>query len=190
MNKPSQKSEKHQTHKDAKDLVEGALMNFLGMVAKISKVLFVFVAARIYGVNALGIYLLAWSVIDIASKFGLWGIDRSLMRDIARYNVDKSESTKAKLFGILRFNLGIVFCLSLVAAIVIFNLSTLIAGHIFSEPKLIFPLKLFAFALPFVVLTHALIATTKALRIMKYEVLIRQTLEPLVLLVVALGMSP
>ena len=89
------------SHKDAKDLVEGALVNFLGMAAKISKVLFIFVAAHMYGPTALGVYLLAWSAIDIASKFGLWGIDRSLIRDIARYNIDKSEATKARIFGIM-----------------------------------------------------------------------------------------
>lgn len=176
-------------HRDAKDLAEGALVNFLGMAAKISKVLFIFVAAHMYGPTALGIYLLAWSAIDIASKFGLWGIDRSLIRDIARYNIDKSEATKARIFGILRFNLSIAFCLSLLAAVVMFNLSTVIAEKIFKEANLILPLKILSLTLPFVVLTHALIATTKALRIMRYEVLIRQGLEPLVLLIAALSLS-
>ncbi|MCZ6593760.1 MAG: hypothetical protein O6943_02475, partial [Bacteroidetes bacterium] len=168
MRKAADNSLNQSVHTDAKNLVEGALVNFLGMAAKISKVLFIFVAAHMYGPTALGVYLLAWSAIDIASKFGLWGSDRSLIRDIARYNIDKSEATKARIFGILRFNLSIALGLSLLAAVVMFNLSTVIAEKVFKEASLIFPLKILSLTLPFVVLTHALIATTKALRIMRY----------------------
>ncbi|MFQ5824650.1 MAG: oligosaccharide flippase family protein [bacterium] len=177
-------------HKDAKDLMRGALVNYLGMLAKISKVLFVLVAAHFYGTNAWGLYLLAWSIIDIASKFGLWGMDRSLIRDIARYNVDKSDQTKAKLFGIIRFTISIAFCLSLLVTGVMVIISPLIAERIFKDANLTAPMRILAFALPFVVLTHAFIATTKALRIMRYEALIRHGLEPLILLLGTLLLIP
>ena len=52
------------THKDTKDLVRGALINYLGMLAKVSKLLFVLVAARVYGVPELGLYFLAWAAIS------------------------------------------------------------------------------------------------------------------------------
>ncbi|NIR51348.1 oligosaccharide flippase family protein [candidate division KSB1 bacterium] len=177
-------------HRDAKDLIKGALINYLGMIAKVSKVLFIFVVARVYGPTALGLYLLAWSVVDIASKFGLWGIDRSLIRDIARFNSGDSEQTKAKIFGVLRFNIGIAMGLSLLVTFALLNLSSIIALKLFDDPKLIPPLKLLSVALPFVVLTHTFIATTKALRIMRYEVLIRQALEPLLLLLGTLALIP
>lgn len=180
----------HQNHKDAKDLVRGALINYLGMVAKISKVLFVVVAARFYGVSALGLYFLAWSTIDIASKFGLWGMDRSLIRDIARYKMDQTKQTKAKIFGILRFNISIAFGLSLLVAGVMALLSPMIAEYIFEDTNLIVPLRILSSALPFVVLTHTFIATTKALRIMRYEALIRSGLEPLILLIGTLSLIP
>ncbi|MFQ5864333.1 MAG: lipopolysaccharide biosynthesis protein [bacterium] len=177
-------------HKDAKDLVRGALVNYLGMLAKTSKVLFIFVAARFYGANAIGLYFLAWSTIDIASKFGLWGMDRSLIRDIARYNADRSVQTKAKLFGILRFNISITFCLSLLVTGALMIMSPMIAEGIFKDENLLVPLRLLALALPFVVLTHAFIAPTKALRIMRYEALIRHGLEPLILLLGTLLLIP
>ena len=187
------KDDKHlndENHKDAKDLVVGALFNLLGMIAKISKVLFVLLAARYYGTSALGLYFLAWSTIDIASKLGLWGMDRSLIRDIARFNVDRSESTKDKIFGIIRFNVSIAFGLSLLVTGVVIIISPTIAELIFDDSNLIVPLRLLALALPCVVLTHTLIATTKALRLMQYEALVRHGLEPLVLLIGALTLIP
>jgi len=190
MKKPADNSLSQPNHKDAKDLAQGAFVNYLGMLAKVSKVIFLLVVVRVYGVTALGLYLLAWSAIDIASKFGLWGIDRSLIRDIARYNVDKSEQIKEKIFGILRFNISIAISLSLVATLVMFNLSSVIALKIFKESGLITPMKILSLALPFVVLTHVFIATTKALRTMRYEVLIRQTLEPLILLLATVALIP
>ncbi|MFQ5754085.1 MAG: oligosaccharide flippase family protein, partial [bacterium] len=179
-----------QNHKDAKDLVVGAVIYFIGVVAKISKVLFVFVAARFYGTSVLGLYFLAWSTIDIASKLGLWGMDRSLVRDIARYNVDRSEATKDKIFGLIRFNISIAFCLSLFVTGVVILTSPTIAELIFKDPNLTAPLRLLALALPFVVLTQALIATTKALRLMQYEALIRHGLEPFVLFIITLVLIP
>lgn len=177
-------------HKEAKDLARGAVVNFLGMVAKVSKVLFVFVAARYYGANALGLYFLAWSTIDIASKLGLIGMDRSIIRDVARYNVDNSEKTRARLFAILRFDITIAFCLSLLVAGLVMILSPAIAELVFKDANLIRPLKIMALALPLVVLSHAFIASTKALRIMRYDALIRGGLEPFILLIGTLALMP
>jgi len=178
------------THDDARDLVRGAAYNVLGMVAKVSKVAFVWVAARYYGAEALGVYFLAWSMVDVASKFGLWGIDRSLIRDIARYSRDRSEATKDRLFAIIRFHLGFALALSLVTAAVLFLLAPRLALWVFHEPGLVTPARWMAWVLPSLVLGQVFIATTKALREMQYDVFIRQTLEPLVLLVGAVALMP
>jgi O-antigen/teichoic acid export membrane protein len=179
-----------QNHKDAKDLILGAVFYFLGLLARISKVIFVFVAARFYGAHELGLYFLAYGLIDIASKFGLWGVDRSLIRDIVRYNTDRSETTKDKVFGIMRFNLGLAFGLSVLVAAILFFSAPLLAKYVFDDIELITPARLMALSLPFSVLTFALVATTKALRTMQYETLIRQGLEPLVLLIATLIFIP
>lgn len=178
------------TQKDARDLLRGALVNYLGALAKVSKFLFVLMAARIYGVADLGLYFLAWAAVDLASKFGLWGIDRSLIRDIARYYADESEQTRAKVFAIIRFNIGLALALSVLVSVVLFSIADFIAVRIFNDANLTPALQIFAFAIPFTVLTQTLIATTKALRIMRYEVLIRLTLEPLVMLLIALLLIP
>lgn len=183
-------AENIQNHKDARDLVVGALIYFLGIVAKSSKIIFIIVATRFYGTSALGLYFLAWSIIDIASKFGLWGTDRSLIRDIARYNVDRSEPTKDRIFGIIRFNISVSFGASVLVAGILLIISPNIAEFIFHDANLTIPTRLMAVALPFVVLTQGFIATTKALRLMQYEAFIRHGLEPLILLIGTLTLIP
>lgn len=183
-------AENIQNNKDARDLVVGALIYFLGIVAKSSKIIFIIVATRFYGTSALGLYFLAWSIIDIASKFGLWGTDRSLIRDIARYNVDRSEPTKDRIFGIIRFNITVSFGASVLVTGILLIISPNIAELIFHDANLTIPTRVMAVALPFVVLTQGFIATTKALRLMQYEAFIRHGLEPLILLIGTLTLIP
>jgi O-antigen/teichoic acid export membrane protein len=175
---------------DARDLGKGLLYNLLGVLAKISKALFVFVAARFYGLEALGLYVLAWSVADISSKLGLWGMDKSLVRDIARFNTDRSAQGKQHLGSLIYFSFGVGLVASLLVALGLYLAGPLIAVSIFHEIQLIVPLRLLALAVPFVVLTQLFIATTKGLRMMQYEVLVRQGIEPLVLLVGTLVLIP
>lgn len=169
--------------RDAKDLLRGVLYNFLGMVTKSSKVLFVLVAAKHYGAAALGLYFIAWSAIDIFSKLGLWGMDKSVIRDVARLHNKQSGNTNAKLLSIVYFNTRVALMFSVVVAAGVFVSSSWIAHSIFREPELATPMRLLAVAIPFIVLTQVLISTTKALRLMQYEVIVRQGIEPFVLLV-------
>jgi len=168
--------------RDARDLLKGVLYNVLGMVTKSSKVLFVLVAAKYYGAAALGLYFIAWSAIDISSKVGLWGMDKSVVRDIARLQNNPSEETNASLLSVILFNCRVSLAFSIVAAAVVFLSSGWMAENIFGAPDLALPMRLLSFAIPFIVLTQVLIATTKALRLMQYEVLVRQGIEPLALL--------
>lgn len=177
-------------HKDAKDLIRGLMFNVLGMVVKISKVLFVYVVAKSYGVTALGQYFLAWSVIDISSKFGLWGLDKSLVRDIARFNSDRSPESNQRIFSTIYFNAGVALCLSLLVTGIVVVVSPWIATTIFKDSHLTSPIRFLSLAIPFVVLTNVFIATTKGLRLMQYEVLVRQGIEPLFLLVAAIMFIP
>ncbi|MCZ6595818.1 MAG: oligosaccharide flippase family protein [Bacteroidetes bacterium] len=82
------------------------------------------------------------------------------------------------------------FSLSVLIASVLFIVSPYIAELIFHDANLTKPTRLLAVALPFVVLTHGFIATTKALRLMQYEAFIRHGMEPLILLIGTLALIP
>ena len=177
-------------NKDAVDLIKGLLFNFLGMALKLGKFLFILVAAKFYGAAALGIYFLAWSAVDIASKLGLWGMDKSLIRDIARRSSRQNAETNQQILSIIYFNVRVVLFFSMIVAAIVFWAAPLVAHFIFNDASLVAPMRILSLAIPFTVLTLVLIATTKALRLMQYEAFIRQGLEPAVLLTVTFVLIP
>ncbi len=175
---------------DAIDLLKGLFFNFLGMLMRVGKILFLFVGAHYYGPTELGLYFLAWSAVDIASKFGLWGLDRSLVRDIARLNRDASPESRRQILSVMTFHIRLVLLLSLGASILVFWGSPLIARAIFDNTGLIQPLRILSLSIPFLVLATVCIASTKGLRMMQYETYIRQGMEPAVLLTATLILIP
>lgn len=179
-----------ENYKDATDLIRGLLFNFLGMMMKVGKVLFVFVAANFYGTTELGLYFLAWGAVDIASKFGLWGMDKSLIRDIARLQPAQTQEAKQRILSAIYFNVQTALLFSLIITAIVFAASPWIAQVVFRDAALVAPMRILSLAIPFIVLTLVFIATTKALRLMQYEAFIRQGLEPAVLLLAAIALIP
>ncbi len=172
-----------ETLRDATDLARGAAVNLLGTLAKISKAGFVFFAARWYGTQELGLYFLAYNAVDVLSKLALFGLDRSLIREAARRG-DRDH------LGALRYHLGVGAILTLAVGLILWFAAPLIATLIFREPELTLPIRLATLALPFLIATQILLAAVRARRIMRYDALIRGAIEPLVLLVVAVGLWP
>ncbi|RMF65198.1 MAG: hypothetical protein D6743_08280 [Calditrichaeota bacterium] len=152
--------------------------------------LFVVVAVHFYSPSALGLYFISWNVVDMLSKLGLWGSDRLVIREIARLKGAGSTGRNREILRIISHASRKSMVLSLGVAGLIFGLSPWIAGRIFGNLQLIFPLRLLALATPFIVLTLVFIATTKALRLMQYEAFIRQGLAPAILLTVAVVLIP
>lgn len=178
------------TEKDAVDILKGLIYHTVGILLKIGKAIFVFAAAKFYGTAALGLYFLAYGVIDIASKFGLWGMDRSLIREIAGLQGSRDAVARKRIAGLLRFHLRQVGLFSLLAMAVLIAAAPYLGQALFGDPGLVAPLRLLALALPAMTLTIALIAATKALRLMQYEVWIRQGLEPAILLLTMIILIP
>ena len=177
-------------HRDATDLAKGALLSYLGMAARVSRLLFLAVASRWYGPSALGNYLLAWAVVEMVSKLALGGIDRSLLWSIPRYNHGRTSDTTPVVRGILGFHLTLALALSVLGAGLVLASSGWIAAYVFRDATLGPVLRLLGLALPSLVLTQTLVAATRALRTMRHDFLIRQCLEPLVLLGATLAILP
>ena len=169
-------------HVEVRDIARGALWNLLGLTAKLTKVIFLYVVITYYGETTLGLYLLSWSIVDITSKFGMWGFDKNMIRDIARFHTDQSPATNQRIFSIIYFNIGVAFLLSLFVTAIVLFISPWIAMTIFNEVDLVDPLWYLTLTIPFIVFGQVCIAATKGLRIMHYEVLVRQGLEPILLL--------
>jgi len=62
--------------KDAETVLKGSAVNILGKFGRLSKSLCYIGITRFMGAEVLGLYTLGWSLIDLFSKFGLFGLDR------------------------------------------------------------------------------------------------------------------
>lgn len=160
---------------DAVDLARGTGVNLLGNLGKLTRpVAFVF-AGRVFGEEALGLFFLAWSVVDTVSKLAAFGLDVSIVRFVTRRRLQEDpESVYAAL--------GHAFTIGLSASVAVTCLAVLVAPWIseafFGKPDLAWPLAVLALSMPFLAASYILLGATKALRIMRFDLYVRNIVEP------------
>ena len=59
---------------DTTDLARGTGVNLLGNFGKISAAIAFIFASRVFGMEAVGLYVFAWSTIDVVSKLAIFGL--------------------------------------------------------------------------------------------------------------------
>lgn len=164
---------------DTTDLARGTGVNLLGNFGKISAAIAFIFASRVFGMEAVGLYVFAWSTIDVVSKLAIFGLDISIVKYITRSRLEESPGEVYKVLGdALSISLGT----SLTVAGLAFFLSPWILTEIFDIPHLIWSLCTLAFAIPPLTCTFVLLGATKALKIMRYDVFVRTIIEPLTFL--------
>ncbi len=179
-----------QAHRDVKDLVGGALVNLVGKLGRLSKTSFAFVVMLVFGKEILGAYELVWGIVSTLSKIGLFGLHRGAMKFIveARTAADADRERKA---------ISVSLLLSTAVGLALVGLTLPAAEwilHIFfygkpehcGNPLLASTLRIMIWALPFINAAMVLIAATRALRIMRYDVYVSSIVGPLFLLLGAL----
>src|SRR2546422_7465701 len=82
------------------ELKRGAFLNTIEMLAANFRGIFTFLAARLLGPVALGLYSVAWSTTDIISKIGVLGLDNTITTFIARSEAVGDRARSRALFRI------------------------------------------------------------------------------------------
>src|SRR4029077_1895772 len=82
------------------ELKRGAFLNTIAMLAANFRGIFTFLAARLLGPVALGLYSVAWSTTDIISKIGVLGLDNAITTFIARSEAVGDRARSRTLFRI------------------------------------------------------------------------------------------
>ncbi len=78
---------------DSRTLARGAAVNFLGMLARTSRILLTLFVTRVSGAHVYGLFALATAVADVANRISIFGMDKSLLVFIPQTGErDKSES--------------------------------------------------------------------------------------------------
>lgn len=168
---------------DWQDIVRGARVNFLGILARSFRAVYLIFVARLFGAEVLGLFLLSWGVIDLLSKAGLVGLDRAVVRFLppTRSGLPRGRV----LLQILRT--AVVTCS--LTAVGVFLAAPALAATVLGQPAARVPLQILSWGIVPLVLTSVLLAVTRVERKMQYDVVTKSVIEPGLLLLVAVVLA-
>lgn len=164
---------------DRRDLIRGAFVNSLGVMARSLNLVFFIVLGRLYGTENTGLYLLSWTFVDVTSKLGILGLDRAVLVKAAQ---GKDEACSLTACRETARGLVIGLSASLLLVTVILLVTPLLGNRLFDKPELVSSFRVMALGIPFWAISAVLLAATRARRTMKYEVIVKSVIEPCVML--------
>ena len=156
--------------------------------------LFGILVARQIGAENFGLYTLGVTVVTLASRITVAGLDRGLMRYAS---ISRGEGQGSALRHLSLVALAIGGVLSVLMALVFWFYPQLVLSllHWTDKEDLLILLPVFAIAIPTMTMTGIAIAGTQAFRTMRYRALVTNIIQPLVklgvavLLIFAFGME-
>lgn len=142
--------------------------------------------ARMFGVEATGLYFLALTVAGIASLFGRFGLESAVLRFIS---TAASESDWARVHAISRRAVLLALASSTVVSVLLFLIAGWLATRVFDKPQLadlLRTLTVSIFPMALVILYGAML---KALQRVRDSQIIEAIIVPFVLLILVGGYS-
>jgi O-antigen/teichoic acid export membrane protein len=151
--------------------------------------LFQVIVARHMGVELFGLFSLGFAVFSVAKVIASLGMRRGVVRYVSLY---QGEGDQRRVKGTINLATALSLGGGIVVGLSLLALSNVLAMDVFHAAELTNVLRLLAIAIPFFALTTVLLSATQALRIMRYNVYVRDLFEPLsritlVILVFLLG---
>jgi O-antigen/teichoic acid export membrane protein len=165
---------------DVRDLAGGAIVVFVGKLARASRGAFLWVVTLLCGLDVVGLYSLAWAVCSTLNKVARFGLLRSVVYFVAEAR-SADQEREAKTYAAIASGVWI----ALLAAAAVVLAVQLSAGWLaaFYENPIERALRIMSWTAPFIALSWVFTSATRALRIMRYEVYVRSVAGPLVLFV-------
>lgn len=166
-----------------KELSRGIKINILGNFLRFSRAGFFALAAWIYGMEAFGVYTVAWATLEILIRFGYFGLDQGLLFELSHL---RSQGNETKLYQKIAASLKTCLGLGLFEAV-----GLVLYCHFFVDTALIrHSLYLLAPFLPIYLSGTLLLQATMGLKEMKYFTLVRSGVEPASLMLFAVLFLP
>jgi O-antigen/teichoic acid export membrane protein len=148
--------QKTETTKNLNILVKSSIFVLIGLFfSKVFSYVYKIIIARNFGPEAYGLFSLAFIIATLVATLASLGLSEGLMRYVSYFR-GKNENKKIKTI-IKKANLYSVF-LSILCGIVLFFASDWIAVYIFNSGSLEVYLRIFSFAVPFMVLSSNYLA--------------------------------
>lgn len=136
------------------------------------------VMARLLGTAGYGSVVIAQLAIGLVSLVATFGIQNGLVRYVPYHDDDP-----AKLRGVVRAGLGVGLLTGGAAGVALFASAPWIATRVFGDESLTLLLRIAALAVPFGVISHVAAAVAKGAGSTAVRVVVRQTMNPLLRLV-------
>lgn len=156
--------------KDSTRTVRGSAANYLAALFQIALFAFHVLAARLFGRVAYGAYLFAWSLVEMACKIGIVGMDKGILRAVAvaRTLGDLEGQERAASTALRTAMLSSAFVILVLWGIAAFQQSSEYRLAIFFLSPVVMTWSL----------TLVLVGATMATGTMRYNLLVRGIWEP------------
>lgn len=160
------------------ELRRGALVNLIGLVAKLVYPLFFLLVTWLFGPAVFGVYVIAVFVTEVAISAVSSGYNDATLIFASRAAEDED-----RVYRVLGNGFGITAALSLVLLLGLWLAAEPLVTRFYSDqPALVPALQIAAWSLPFTAVAQVGIAATKARMRMEYDAAINGFLRPLALL--------
>lgn len=165
-------------------IARGAVVNILGSCGKVLIPVYFILITRLFGPAAMGVYYMAFVVIDIALTLTVSGFNDGILMYCSRYADDRRDEEKFYRILANGFLLTLAIAALLVAGCHFWGLGLL--QERYPQPGFVETLQVMSLAIPFSVLSTVVIAATKSQMNMKWDALLNGFLRPLLLILFAL----
>ncbi len=163
---------------DLATLTRGVGVNLLTLFSKLGRPAFYLIAARLYSPASYGLYYLAWTWVNLFSRFAFFGLDKALLRHLAYH---QSRGEKQQALGSVRTALFAGGVLSLGVSLGCFLFSDALGGLIGRE-RVEIALRWMAFVVFFQTMAGLLLQIPIAHKVMEYQLYVKGLTEPALLI--------
>ncbi len=168
-------------------VAKGTAVNFIGVLAKFLHPIFFLAMTRVYGPGVMGVYLLANTFVELSISFTFSGFQVGVLMFSSRHIHDPEG--RDVVYRVMANAVAIALGLTALAI----GLAFVIAPEVFAakyagREGLTHAVQIMALALPFLALPQIVVAGTKSLMIMKWDVILLGTLRPGLLLAFSIAM--
>src|SRR5882762_873510 len=158
------------------ELKRGAFLNTIAMLAANFRGIFTFLAARLLGPVALGLYSVAWSTTDIISKIGVLGLDNAITTFIAR---SEAVGDRARSKALFRIAVVLGVAQSIVTAAIVIVALRFFNNRLHIQPQMASALALVLCAMPGLALYRISTAISRGMKVMQHDIYSRGMTEPI-----------
>ena len=166
----------------AQKFAKESIISLLGVVfGNINRYLFTVIIARWTGIQVLGLYSLANSIIMIVESVAKLGLERGVLRYVSMLDL---ATEKSKIREITASALKMTGIASLLLSLLLILFSGWLVFSLLNEEEALHSILLmFALILPLNALTNVGVFATQGLKLLKYKVVVTQIINPMVLVI-------